>query len=237
VLEELNEQGVDTSWFRLIDGETTSLSCVITNAQSGARTAVNHPPQSVLPRARELLPTHAPRALLLDGHESELSHLALEQFPAAISILDGGSLRDSTAALANQVDYAIVSSAFATSATGITPTNSESIARCVETLSRRFSSRVAVTLGPLGVGTLAEDGGVLHLKAPNVVTVDSTGAGDLFHGAFVWAMVNGYSYLPALRVAMGAAALSVTRPGGRSSIPERDLTLRFVAQCWPLPSP
>jgi sugar/nucleoside kinase (ribokinase family) len=226
---ELEEYGVDTSCFRLIEGEHTSLSCVIACAARGTRTIVNQPSGSHLAADASVLPEWEPKTILVDGHEPAVSRYALERFPDATSVLDGGSLRDSTVELADLVDYAIVSSAFAERATGRAPTSPEAAIRCEEELSKRFATRICITLGPLGLATLTDDGTPIHWHAPRIDAVDSTAAGDIFHGAFVWAMDAGEEYLTALRVAMCTAALSVARPGGRASIPDRDSALAFTA--------
>ncbi|MGC4068287.1 MAG: PfkB family carbohydrate kinase [Polyangiaceae bacterium] len=233
VRAELETYGVDTTWFRLVEGEQTSVSCVIASTPNGSRTIVNQPPAASLAVEGSPLPGSEPRVILVDGHEPAISRHALDRFPSATSVLDGGSLRDSTAELASLVDYAVVSAAFAKSATGLPLDSSEAALRCVEELSKRFPSRLCITLGPLGLATTADDGTPLHLHAPPVDTIDSTAAGDLFHGAFVWAIDAGLSYLSALRVATGAAALSVTHSGGRASIPLRDAALAFARDCFP----
>jgi sugar/nucleoside kinase (ribokinase family) len=233
VRAELETYGVDTTWFRLLDGEPTSISCVIASRPNGTRTIVNQPPASILAAEGSQLPETEPRVLLVDGHELAIARLALERFPNATSVLDGGSLRDSTVELASLVDYAVVSAAFAKHATGMVLDSPESALRCIEELSKRFSSRLCITLGPLGLTTTTDDGSPIHWHAPAVEAIDSTAAGDLFHGAFAWAMDAGLNYLSALRVATGTAALSVTRAGGRASIPPRDAALAFASDWFP----
>lgn len=69
--------------------------------------------------------------------------------------------------------------------------------------------------------------GVL-LPAYPAKAVDTTGAGDIFHGAFAGALLGGKSFREALIVATVAAGLSVERLGGRPSIP----TLEEVVHAW-----
>jgi ribokinase len=127
----------------------------------------------------------------------------------------------------------VVAAAFAAAATGIEPDAPESTLRCLVALARAYPSRVAITLGARGVAVLDDRAAPVILAPPRVQAIDSSAAGDIFHGAFVWALLSGRSYLPAVRVAMRTAALSVTRPGGRSSIPERELALDFSPEWWP----
>ena len=55
-----------------------------------------------------------------------------------------------------------------------------------------------------------------------VTAVDSTGAGDLFHGAFAYAIANKYSYSDAIKIGNVSGALSVTRIGGRNSVASKE---------------
>ena len=57
-----------------------------------------------------------------------------------------------------------------------------------------------------------------ELSSPSI-EVDSTGAGDIFHGAFVYGLANNFEYEKTLRFAVLASALSVTRVGSYKSIP------------------
>lgn len=49
--------------------------------------------------------------------------------------------------------------------------------------------------------------------------IDTTGAGDIFHGAFAYGVLQNYSLFDTLQLSSMAASLSVSTPGGRQSIP------------------
>lgn len=227
---ELDEAGVDTSRLLCLGDTPTPVSCILANQRAGTRTVVNHrrDPQA-LPDAFAL-PNHAPRAILCDGHEPVMSRRALKRFGGAVSILDAGSFREDTHHLASCVDHAIVSSDFAREATGIHPIDDSSAEHCLRGLSKRYPSRVAITRGAHGISAMDDARRTYHLRPPAVTAVDSTAAGDIFHGAFVWALLQGHEYRAALVVAMRTAALSVTRPGGRQSIPTRHEALSFAPE-------
>ena len=76
----------------------------------------------------------------------------------------------------------------------------------------------AVTLGERGVEYLV-DGHLMVLPAPLILAVDTTGAGDVFHGAFTLAMARGSAAPDALAFAAAAAALKCTRSGGVRGAP------------------
>jgi sugar/nucleoside kinase (ribokinase family) len=74
-----------------------------------------------------------------------------------------------------------------------------------------------VTLGERG--SLAWDGErLLETPALPVAVVDTTGAGDVFHGALASCLVQGMALPEALEFAAAAAALACTAPGGRRGI-------------------
>ena len=76
----------------------------------------------------------------------------------------------------------------------------------------------AVTLGDKGVEYLA-DGVLLVLPAPSIRAVDTTGAGDVFHGAFTLALARGSAVHNAMVFAAAAAALKCTRGCGVRGAP------------------
>jgi ribokinase len=88
---------------------------------------------------------------------------------------------------------------------------------------------VVVTLGAEGAMLVGRDCRA-SLDAPEVQAVDSTGAGDVFCGALVAARSKGLPWKRGLRVAIGAAAVKVTRPGVRASFPTRSELERLMLQ-------
>jgi ribokinase len=80
---------------------------------------------------------------------------------------------------------------------------------------------VVVTLGEQGCLYVSDETGVVHVEAPRVEAVDSTGAGDTFVGCLAVALGEGRPLRPALQWATAAAALSVQRSGASRSMPMR----------------
>jgi sugar/nucleoside kinase (ribokinase family) len=156
---------------------------------------------------------------LFDGHEPAASLAALEAFPDAVSILDAGSWREGTAELAKRVDYLAASERFALQATGAPGLAAEPDRReCVRLLRERYDTVVVATLGERGL--IGDDGaGFFHLPAFPARAVDTTAAGDIFHGAFAWALARALPFGEALRIGSMAASLSTRKTGGRASIP------------------
>ena len=85
--------------------------------------------------------------------------------------------------------------------------------------SDRVRATVAVTMGEEGSAGLAEDGNLVVAPAFRVDVADSTGAGDVFHGAFLFALLQGQGMRDALACANAAAALSCRVVGGHPGCP------------------
>jgi sulfofructose kinase len=88
-------------------------------------------------------------------------------------------------------------------------------------LSRLTSSFLAGTRGAQGTIWLDEKGNLQQTPAFPVHTVDTLGAGDVFHGAFALAVTENQELREALRFASAAAALKCTRFGGAFAAPQR----------------
>lgn len=222
IAAELLAMGADIA---LLDRQSTNgtpVSVILVNQQSGSRTIVN---RKALSQASELrlLPKTAscgsPRVLLFDGHELQASLEAMELFPDAKTILDAGSVRSGTRELAKRVDYLVSSERFACQMCGLPHLDSpENQVQAIATLYAYNGHPVVITLGERGMlrGT---DRHMERLPAFKVDTVDTTAAGDIFHGAFAYGVVTGLSNDTTLKLAAAAAALSVTVRGSRTSIP------------------
>ena len=218
--DEFKAAGTDVSLLELRPGHATPLSIILINRENGSRTIINRKVKaaSFSLNAAALLPLK-PHVLLFDGHELEASLTAMQVFPDAITILDAGSWREGTAVLAGKVHYLAASERFALQASGMTSLQNEADRRqCLAQLREQFGTKTIVTLGERGLIFDAGDG-YSELSAFPAVTVDTTAAGDIFHGAFAYAIATDMPLLEALRFSSMTASLSVRKAGGRSSIP------------------
>jgi sulfofructose kinase len=91
---------------------------------------------------------------------------------------------------------------------------------------------VVITCGAEGCWYLANEhyGAALHQKAFPVQIADTTGCGDVFHGAYASALARGAGLTECVRFASAAAALKATQIGGQAGIPDRDTVEAFLRQ-------
>ena len=100
-------------------------------------------------------------------------------------------------------------------------TGEKDIERALRKLRQRHDTMLCVTLGRHGAVIL--DGDTLHHQpAFHVDAVDTTGAGDVFRGAFMLGLLRGWPPPELLRVANAAAAVSCTRAGAMDAVPALD---------------
>lgn len=104
---------------------------------------------------------------------------------------------------------------------GMTADSVEACEKGAEILLQKGVKNVLVTLGSKGALLLREEGRVL-IPARKVSAVDTTAAGDCFHGAFLTGLSEGMEPEEAIRMANLASSIAVTRAGAQSSLPERE---------------
>jgi sulfofructose kinase len=118
-----------------------------------------------------------------------------------------------TEQLAATVTHAIFAQHVPTALTGIADTEA-----ALRSLRRTLDNVLVVTMGEHGASALDGDR-FYHEPAFAVHAVDTTGAGDVFRGGFIYALVNGQPMDQALRTANAAAAVSCTRLGALNGVP------------------
>jgi sulfofructose kinase len=101
--------------------------------------------------------------------------------------------------------------------------------RALRKIRRHHDGWLCVTLGSRGAVLL--DGDRLHhVPAFRVDAVDTTGAGDVFRGAFIYAMLRGHEPPDVLRYANAAAGLSCTKLGAMNGVPSADDVQRVLRE-------
>lgn len=99
----------------------------------------------------------------------------------------------------------------------------------IAAFARRGGISIVVTLGERGAALAQRGGAVVHVPAPTVVPVDTTGAGDAFVGAFAVGLALGWTPVAAARLGCATAADSTTRSGTQRSYPDRERAATLLA--------
>jgi len=123
------------------------------------------------------------------------------------------------------VDHLIVGARFAMRVTG-----ASSPAEAARKLWTDERAVVGITCGADGCWYVTGGGEPRHQPAFQVEAIDTTGCGDVFHGAYAAALTWGFDISERMRFASAAAALKATQPGGRRGIPNRQQVEAFMLE-------
>jgi sugar/nucleoside kinase (ribokinase family) len=227
IFAQLAKEGIEHSGVVHMPGVATPISAIMMDA-SGERTIVTFRDPAlwdvVLPDADVLLADCA--AVLVENRgASFVTALCTEARRRGIPVIvDADHAMSLSEGLLSASSH-IVFSAEALAATAGTA-DAASALRRVAGLTGSF---LGVTNGPNGTNWLDGDGALRHSPAFPVHTVDTLGAGDIFHGAFALAIAEGMSIEDAIRLSSAAAALKCTRFGGAFAAPDRAEVDAFLA--------
>lgn len=218
-LAEFHASGVDTSLV-LRGDPPTSLSAILVKPD-GARTLVNY--QQALPQLAANavdLAVNPPGALLFDGHQLPLAVPLIQQARALgiPTVLDADSVNEGTTVLMGLVEFLVASERFGRQFTGCADSLDAAIAL------RGYAPTVVVTVGERGLAWHSRADsrfgpGEGWFPAFSIEAVDTTGAGDAFHGAFAAGLSAGMGWEELLRYASAVGALCCAKYGARIGIP------------------
>jgi sulfofructose kinase len=222
--DALAREGIDVSSFKLFADGRSSVSGIIVD-RSGERQIVNF--RGSFPVEADWLPLDEAAnasAVLADPRwpEGAMVLFAKARALGVPTILDA-DMADAEVfeRLLPLTDHAVFSEPALTAFLGAA--DDEALAKIA-----RFGCRVAaVTRGSDGVSWRV--GGRQYQRAAYAIdAVDTTGAGDVFHGAYAFAVGAGLGVADAMSFASAAAALKCTRASGRAGIPSFDDCLAFM---------
>ena len=210
--------GVNIDNLEIRAKRSTSSSYIIANKETGTRTIITYKEPQIRKLDKEV--NIEADVILIDGEHPETAYEVLEKNPNAISVLDAGRLNDDTKFLGKFVTYFVCSKEYAEDFTDkdIDTNDIEGLISIHKSLEEYFNTNIVITLEDKGA--LAKiDGNYEIIPSIKVKAIDSTGAGDIFHGAFTYFIANNYSLRDTIRLANITGAISVTRVGSRNSIP------------------
>ena len=223
IKQELESANVSTDYLELVDDFDTGLSFIIANRVKTTRTILTSQDDDI--KRCSIYNDNKYDVILVDGEEEEMSKRILENNKDAIKIIDAGSFKPSTVNLCPYVDYLVCSKNFALDYTKLSYDGSiESLIEVHKKLENDFHNTVIITLEDKGCFTKI-DGEYKLIPSIKVKAVDTTGAGDIFHGAFTYFISHNYSLEEACRLSNITGAISTTKVGGRYSVPSLNIVL------------
>lgn len=226
VKSEMESYGLDTSAVAVKPGLTFH-SVVLINVKDGSRTCVWNRGDAAAPTEEDVDLEALKQAeyLHLDGNQLDCAIYAAgkaHEYGVTVS-MDAGGAYPRIEELLPYVDVLIPSEEFALKVTGC-----ENAWDAARMLQERYQPQILIiTQGSRG-GFLWENGQERRYPVFPVQTVDSNGAGDTFHGAFLAARLKGMGVYDACCFASATSALKCTRFGAQKGIPGYEEVLAFM---------
>ncbi len=218
--QSLEGTGVDTSGLIVREGCPNQTAYIIIDERTGERTVLWQRPECLRLEASEIRPQDvtAARLLHIDGYDTDAAACAasIARSHGIPVSLDVDTVYAGFDSVLKYVDYLVAGSGWPAKWTG---KSDPFIA--LASLQREYGLRIAaMTLGDRGSLAL-HNGRWAYSAAFEVPCADTTGAGDIFHGAFCYAMLAGMPVHKALEFSNAAAALNCTAIGARGHVPAR----------------
>lgn len=231
IKKEFTDFKVNTDFLEVDYENKTSTSYIILNPEKKTRT--------ILSKKSELSPIKKNDynkipidMIMLDGYEYQTALKTLKTCPTAISILDAGKVNKEVLDLCSKVNFLICSKEFAEEVSGVKVVagDTQSIAQLYQNLKKRFiNQEIIVTLEENGA-LYAIDGHIKLIPALKLDAKDTTGAGDIFHGAFAYQYFQTKNIEQAVKFANITAGLSVQNVGSKNSFPELSAVQNYYEQ-------
>lgn len=217
--EALSDEGIDTQGLFTVPGSRSSHASVIVDGLGQRLVVPFHDPQ--VDTSPHWLPLDSLANIDLlhcDVRWVEGAHAALQAARARCipTMVDGDVAPQAVLQkLMPLADYAVFSDAGLLAYTGL-----RDVAQALRQVAEQHSRHVGASCGADGYYWV-EEGHIHHVPAPQVEVVDTLAAGDVFHGAFALAILEGHDTRSAARFACVAASLKCTQFGGRLGCPTR----------------
>jgi sulfofructose kinase len=216
-LASLRREGLDLRHVRVVRNTPNQPGYIIVDQKTGERTVLwdRDPRLVVLPSEFSPQAIRSAKVLLIDGCDVEAALCAARWARQAgvCVVADLDTVYREVETLFPYINYLIASAQFLPAVTG-----RDDPFRVLQYMAREYGVPApGMTLGRYGA--LVYEQGHFHYSAGFVVeTVDTTGAGDVFHGAFIYGLIAGWAMERTLDFANAMAALNCTKLGARGGI-------------------
>jgi len=222
----LQQEGVDVCSVTSEPNTPNQFGMIIVDGLSGERTILWDRDERLMYREGELQKKDvcSGKLLHLDGHDIKAAIQCArwakeEKIP---TVIDLDKVESLTSELIKEIDFVVTSGRFPALFTGISDRE-----KALAELQKQIPGFLCATLGHDGAVALVE-GEFVYVKGFEVKAVDTTGAGDVFHGGFIYGLLQNWELLDILRFANAVAALKCRDLGGRRGIPSLEEVQKFL---------
>lgn len=223
---DFQQHGVDTSHLFHVPGTETPLSLVLSDRETMGRSVIWQ--SGRVPIISQLDAEYLQQAkyLLVPG-----AHGVFEQAMDIIHqaggrvVIDADRFDQRILDRLNKIDVFIGSEFFFQQAA-----KGQKIQDYCRLLQRQGPQTVLFTLGEKGCAGLGSEGAYFEMPAFKVNAIDTTGAGDVFHGAYIYGLLHGWNDAKCALWASAVSAIQVTQLGGRAGIPDAKMVEKFLSK-------
>lgn len=226
---DFEKYGVDTSLINTMDGYRSFTAVLWLAADSATRTCVfdkGNLPEFKLNEAQAAAVREA-KLLMVDGNEMEgaIEAAKIARESGTKVLYDCGGLYEGVERLLALTDIMIPSEEFALGHTGC-----DNVDGAAKKLMQMYSPEIVViTQGKRG-GVIYDGKNVTAYPIYPAEVVDSNGSGDVFHGAFAFAVVSGYDFLKCCHFSSAVSAIKCMGVGARESVPSFDTVKKYLKE-------
>ncbi len=229
-LQSLKDEGIDIEFAEVVEGARTQVGYILIEAKRGERTVLWSRDERLGYSAHDAPVEFAGRARVihLDAHDPPACARMAQAARAVGTIVsaDIDNVYDGLLEFLPLVDVLISSKEFPRLLTGI----DDEHAALTEIKAKHGCALVGLTKGGRGATVLC-NGEFLETPALTVPggCVDTTGAGDAFHGGFIYGLLRGEEVETSIRLGCAVAALGCRALGARTALPTREELNAFLA--------
>ena len=227
-INELEREGVDTSVIFRKNGARPFSAIVIVDMTDGRRSILFSNEGVTEPSPEDISENMvASSGVLFIDHQAttiglHIAHLARRNNIPIIADFEG-PVHPRLLELIPNVDHLIIGIDFARKLTG-----NSTVDEILTSLNHQNRTSCVITAGEKGCWYSEHSQKIHFYPALKVPVVDTTGCGDVFHGAYAAAISHGEPVEDAIRFATVAAGLKATQPGGRAGIPDYDRVVSYL---------
>ena len=226
---DFEKYGVDTSYMTFKPGYSSFCSVLWLAGDTASRTCVffkgNVPPAEIDEASAKVIADA--EILMVDGNDilAAIEGAKIAKKNGTRVLYDAGGLYEGVEKLLPYTDILIPSEEF-----GLKHANTDNAEEAAKILFEKYSPEIVViTQGKKG-GIIYDGKEMESYPAFLVDAVDSNGSGDVFHGAFAFAVTNNMDYKKACVFSSAVSAIKCTEVGAREGVPTYDETIEFLKE-------
>lgn len=225
ILQNLKNMKVCCKYIEKVKDYETPISFILVNKSNSKRTIITTNKNNKEELNKKIISNAD--VILLDGTFYLTAMSVINKNKNAIKILDAGKVTENVKKLGKLVDYVICSKEFAEEFTKqkIDVNNLDCLIKCFNILKKFFKNNIIITMDEYGSFTKLDEYKIIPTRKTS--SIDSTGAGDIFHGAFAYFITRKSNIEEVIKLSSVAAALSTEKLSANNSIPSLSEVLKY----------